>query len=100
MRCVILVPIICSAVLAVIVFLGFMIRWSLTPESTAIAIKELTKMTWDDAVEGKQVFIMFLAPWHYECKRIKPAWDRLIEEFNNSETLVVADVDCTRNGTM
>jgi len=24
---------------------------------------ELTKETWDDAVEGKVVFIKFLAPW-------------------------------------
>lgn len=29
---------------------------------------------------------------------MKPAWDKLIKEYNNSDTLLVADVDCTASG--
>merc|ERR1711959_350089 len=29
------------------------------------------------------------------CKSMKPAWDQLMEEFKDSKTAVVADVDCT-----
>merc|ERR1712166_1421465 len=29
------------------------------------------------------------------CKSMKPAWDSLMEEFADSKTALVADVDCT-----
>merc|ERR1711959_835568 len=29
------------------------------------------------------------------CKSMKPAWDKLMEEFKDSKTALVADVDCT-----
>merc|ERR1711865_862668 len=44
---------------------------------------------------GKTVFIKFLAPWRGHCKSMKPAWDSLMEEFADSKTALVADVDCT-----
>merc|ERR1711943_151867 len=44
---------------------------------------------------GKSVFIKFLAPWCGHCKSMKPAWDQLMEEFKDSKSAVVADVDCT-----
>merc|ERR1711865_581187 len=44
---------------------------------------------------GKTVFIEFLAPWGGHCKSMKPAWDSLMEEFADSKTALVADVDCT-----
>merc|ERR1712070_1328703 len=32
------------------------------------------------------------------CKSMKPAWDKLIAEFKDSKTALVADVDCTAGG--
>jgi hypothetical protein len=29
---------------------------------------------------------------------MKPDWDKLIDEFKGSETTLIADVDCTKNG--
>lgn len=59
---------------------------------------ELTPETWDDAVEGKTVFIKFFAPWCGHCKKMKPAWDNLMKEFDGHATKLVADVDCIKEG--
>jgi hypothetical protein len=32
------------------------------------------------------------------CKKLKPDWDKLIEDFASSSTQLVADVDCTADG--
>merc|ERR1712228_534357 len=32
------------------------------------------------------------------CKNMKPAWDKLMDEFASSTTSLVADVDCTTEG--
>jgi len=59
---------------------------------------ELTPANWEKETSGKTVFIKFLAPWWGHCKKMKPAWDRLMSEFEESETALVADVDCTADG--
>lgn len=59
---------------------------------------ELTSDTWDGAVSGKSVFVKFFAPWCGHCKAMKPAWDSLMEEFEGSDTVLVADVDCIGDG--
>ena len=59
---------------------------------------ELTPDTWDDKTSGKTVFVKFFAPWCGHCKAMKPAWDTLMEEFDSSETVLVADVDCIGDG--
>jgi len=59
---------------------------------------ELTPANWEKETAGKTVFIKFLAPWWGHCKKMKPAWDRLMREFDESETALVADVDCTAEG--
>lgn len=59
---------------------------------------ELTVETWDLHTAGKSVLIKFLAPWWGHCKSMKPAWDKLMEEFKDSKTSLVADVDCTAAG--
>ena len=59
---------------------------------------ELTPDNFDDAVAGKTVFLKFFAPWCGHCKALKPDWDKLMEEFADSATALVADVDCTTEG--
>merc|ERR1712216_926758 len=61
----------------------------------AVSALELTPDNFDEATNGKSVFIKFLAPWWGHCKSMKPAWDQLMEEFMDSKSAVVADVDCT-----
>ena len=45
-------------------------------------------------------FIFFIhwpiVPGH--CKKLKPDWDKLMDEFNGSPGSLVADVDCTTEG--
>lgn len=59
---------------------------------------ELTPTTWDDETSGKTVFVKFFAPWCGHCKAMKPAWDTLMEEYEASDTVLVADVDCIGAG--
>ena len=35
------------------------------------------------------MFVKFFAPWCGHCKKMKPAWDKLMEEYKDSETVLV-----------
>eukprot|EP00542_Grammatophora_oceanica_P016193 CAMPEP_0194046606 /NCGR_PEP_ID=MMETSP0009_2-20130614/21863_1 /TAXON_ID=210454 /ORGANISM="Grammatophora oceanica, Strain CCMP 410" /LENGTH=220 /DNA_ID=CAMNT_0038691971 /DNA_START=32 /DNA_END=694 /DNA_ORIENTATION=+ len=65
--------------------------------ATASAI-ELTPDNYDAETAGKTVFIKFFAPWCGHCKKMKPDWDQLMDEFKDSTTQLIADVDCTAEG--
>eukprot|EP00429_Kryptoperidinium_foliaceum_P065280 CAMPEP_0176053942 /NCGR_PEP_ID=MMETSP0120_2-20121206/26835_1 /TAXON_ID=160619 /ORGANISM="Kryptoperidinium foliaceum, Strain CCMP 1326" /LENGTH=210 /DNA_ID=CAMNT_0017387403 /DNA_START=155 /DNA_END=787 /DNA_ORIENTATION=+ len=56
---------------------------------------ELTTDNYDVESEGKTAFIKFFAPWCGHCKKMKPDWDKLMDEFKDSKTQIVAEVDCT-----
>jgi len=49
-----------SIAVVVACFLGCLLAYVYLPGSSKV---ELTKATWDKAVEGKMVFVKFLAPW-------------------------------------
>lgn len=65
--------------------------------NTASAI-ELTPDNYEAETDGKTVFIKFFAPWCGHCKKMKPDWDKLMDEFSGSSTQLIADVDCTTDG--
>lgn len=74
-----------------------MLRLSLALAAGASAI-ELTPENWDKEVAGKSLFVKFFAPWCGHCKKLKPDWDKLMEDFAESPTSLIADVDCTGGG--
>jgi protein disulfide-isomerase-like protein len=59
---------------------------------------ELTPDNYDEMTAGKTVFLKFFAPWCGHCKKMKPDWDKLMDEFADSSTQLIADVDCTADG--
>ena len=59
---------------------------------------ELTPENYDTETAGKSVFLKFFAPWCGHCKKIKPDWDKLIDDFAGSDTQFIGDVDCTTEG--
>lgn len=76
-----------------------MLRYILTFLVAAPALAlELTFDTWEDQTSGKTVFVKFFAPWCGHCKKMKPDWDKLMEKYADSETVLVADVDCIEDG--
>lgn len=58
----------------------------------------LTPDNYDELTAGKSVFIKFFAPWCGHCKKLAPAWNQLMDEFEGDAAKVVADVDCTAEG--
>lgn len=66
--------------------------------ATTVMGIELTPDTWDTETAGKTVFLKFFAPWCGHCKAMKPDWDTLMSEFEDSSTVLVADVDCIGSG--
>eukprot|EP00566_Odontella_aurita_P021369 CAMPEP_0113537614 /NCGR_PEP_ID=MMETSP0015_2-20120614/6920_1 /TAXON_ID=2838 /ORGANISM="Odontella" /LENGTH=217 /DNA_ID=CAMNT_0000437121 /DNA_START=189 /DNA_END=842 /DNA_ORIENTATION=- /assembly_acc=CAM_ASM_000160 len=59
---------------------------------------DLTPDNFEAETAGKVVFLKMFAPWCGHCKKMKPDWDKLMEAFKDSETQLVADVDCTAEG--
>ncbi|CAE7895865.1 SEP2 [Symbiodinium necroappetens] len=47
---------------------------------------------------GKTIFVKFFAPWCGHCKSMKPAWDKLMEDYKEHSSILVADVDCVGDG--
>lgn len=68
---------------------------SVASVSTAL---ELTPDNWDSETSGKSVFVKFFAPWCGHCKAMKPVWDGLMLEYESSENVLIADVDCIGDG--
>ena len=71
---------------------------TLTTFTTMALGLELTPTTWEKQTAGKTVFVKFFAPWCGHCKSMKPAWDTLMTDYENSESILVADVDCIGDG--
>eukprot|EP00561_Arcocellulus_cornucervis_P011958 CAMPEP_0185800610 /NCGR_PEP_ID=MMETSP1322-20130828/971_1 /TAXON_ID=265543 /ORGANISM="Minutocellus polymorphus, Strain RCC2270" /LENGTH=218 /DNA_ID=CAMNT_0028496261 /DNA_START=35 /DNA_END=691 /DNA_ORIENTATION=+ len=65
--------------------------------ATASAI-ELTPDNWEAETSGKTVLIKFQALGEATVKKMKPDWDKLMEEFSGSATQLIGDVDCTADG--
>merc|ERR1711903_325217 len=58
---------------------------------------DLTEGDFDAQIfeSGKGAFVKFYAPWCGHCKALKPAWDKLGDEYDGSSTVLIGDVDCT-----
>merc|ERR1711862_789845 len=59
---------------------------------------ELSPANWDEATAGKSVFLKFYAPWCGHCKKLAPDWQKLMDDFKDSPTSLIAEVDCTAGG--
>ncbi|OXB72758.1 UNVERIFIED_CONTAM: hypothetical protein H355_009939 [Colinus virginianus] len=46
------------------------------------------------------VFVMFYAPWSYDCRKILPIWDKLGEKYQSHEGIIIAKIDITANDVL
>lgn len=66
---------------------------------SGVRATELTLADWDTQTAGKTVFIKFFAPWCGHCKSMKPAWEKLMTEYDGHPSILVAELDCTAEGS-
>ncbi|XP_061847982.1 protein disulfide-isomerase-like protein of the testis [Colius striatus] len=43
------------------------------------------------------VFVMFYAPWSYDCRKLLPIWDKLGEQYESHKDIIIAKIDVTAN---
>ncbi|KAM6245074.1 LOW QUALITY PROTEIN: protein disulfide-isomerase-like protein of the testis [Spheniscus humboldti] len=43
------------------------------------------------------VFVMFYAPWSYDCRKLLPIWDKLGEQYEGCKDIIIAKTDVTAN---
>uniref|UniRef100_A0A8C3KGC0 Protein disulfide isomerase like, testis expressed n=1 Tax=Calidris pygmaea TaxID=425635 RepID=A0A8C3KGC0_9CHAR len=43
------------------------------------------------------VFVMFYAPWSYDCRKLLPIWDELGEQYESRKDIIIAKIDVTAN---
>ncbi|KAJ4797017.1 Disulfide-isomerase [Rhynchospora pubera] len=56
----------------------------------------LTPENFDDEVgQDRYALVEFFAPWCGHCQRLAPDYERLASSFKNTETVLIAKVDCT-----
>mmetsp|Transcript_5470 Transcript_5470/g.10912 ORF Transcript_5470/g.10912 Transcript_5470/m.10912 type:complete len:221 (+) Transcript_5470:90-752(+) len=66
--------------------------------SCAFDVPSLTPDNYEELTDGKAVFIKFFAPWCGHCKKMKPDWEKLAQEWDGHAVGMVAEVDCTAEG--
>ncbi|XP_017668825.1 PREDICTED: protein disulfide-isomerase-like protein of the testis isoform X3 [Lepidothrix coronata] len=47
--------------------------------------------------KSRTVFVMFYAPWSHDCRKLLPIWDKLGEQYNSREDVIIAKIDVTAN---
>lgn len=68
------------------------------PQGPSHGALELTSDTWDEMVAGKTIFVKFFAPWCGHCKAIKHDWEKLMTDYEGTQSVLVAEADCTGKG--
>eukprot|EP00532_Pseudo-nitzschia_australis_P012307 CAMPEP_0168222272 /NCGR_PEP_ID=MMETSP0140_2-20121125/10507_1 /TAXON_ID=44445 /ORGANISM="Pseudo-nitzschia australis, Strain 10249 10 AB" /LENGTH=240 /DNA_ID=CAMNT_0008151713 /DNA_START=156 /DNA_END=879 /DNA_ORIENTATION=- len=80
----------------IVLAVPFIVR---TPEKYNTMLCYATQLqNYDEFTAGKVVFIKMFAPWCGHCKKMAPDWNKLMAEYKDSATQLIADADCTAEG--
>lgn len=58
----------------------------------------LTSENWFKETYSKIVFVRFFASWSKHCEAMKPVWETLTGQYEDSQSIIIAEVDCTGDG--
>eukprot|EP00435_Cladocopium_sp_Y103_P010420 s5684_g2.t1 len=59
---------------------------------------ELTDSNFKKALEGKNAFVFFQAPWCGHCRKLQPEWDQMAKLYVDTPNVIIGQVDCTGSG--
>ncbi|CAJ1422766.1 unnamed protein product [Effrenium voratum] len=59
---------------------------------------DLTDSNFRKALEGKNAFVFFQAPWCGHCRKLQPEWDQMAKVFADTPNVIIGQVDCTGSG--
>lgn len=59
---------------------------------------ELTDSNFKKALEGKNAFVFFQAPWCGHCRKLQPEWDQMAKLYADTPNVIIGQVDCTGSG--
>ena len=76
---------------------GILFALVVAPFAAQVAGKslELNPQSFEQAIQSKNTFIKWYAPWCGHCKALAPDWDTLAEKYSASSSVMIASVDCT-----
>merc|ERR1711988_1323964 len=58
-------------------------------------VVKLDKDNFEEKTKTGLAFVKFFAPWCGHCKRLAPTWEKLAEEFETKNGVVIGHMDCT-----
>jgi thiol-disulfide isomerase/thioredoxin len=64
---------------------------------------DLTADAWNkikDDPDSPPLFILGFTPWCGHCRALMPAWKKLIVDFESEPAVIIASLNCTREGTL
>lgn len=57
---------------------------------------DLTVKNFKAAMEGKNAFLFFMAPWCGHCNKMDPDWTKLGKQYADTPNVVIGKIDCTQ----
>ncbi|KAM6054766.1 protein disulfide-isomerase-like protein of the testis [Chlamydotis macqueenii] len=67
--------------------------WDKTPVKVLVG-KNFNRIVFNKTMT---VFVMFYAPWSYDCRKLLPIWDKLGEQYESHKDIMIAKIDVTAN---
>ncbi|XP_010015560.1 PREDICTED: protein disulfide-isomerase-like protein of the testis [Nestor notabilis] len=67
--------------------------WDKMPVKVLVG-KNFNRIVFD---KTRTVFVMFYAPWSYDCKKLLPIWDELGKRYECRTDIIIAKTDITAN---
>merc|ERR1711907_585162 len=81
--------------LLIVCLVSFCVNRCTGSTASDVGVEDMSPVQFKEKALNKTVFIEFYAPWCDHCKQLAPTWARIAEHYRNSQTSLVAAMDCS-----